>query len=183
MSEQLDNLDADLELQSELDILKEQAATLGIKVGNISVEKLKQKIADALESKTPTTVTNDVTDINNTRKQIYNEAMKLRRIRIANLDPKKKDLQGEIFTFANDFLGNVKKYVPFGESTDEGYHVPQCIYDMLQQRKFLEVKSVKRNGQTVMQTRWVKEFAIEDLPDLTEDELAKLANAQKAASA
>ena len=109
--------------------------------------------------------------------------LKLVRCRIANLDPKKKDLPGEIFTIANEYIGTVRKYVPYGEVTDDGYHIPFCIYTDLEARRFQNIRTTRdrRTGQTKTETTWQKEFAIEILPQLTEMELAQLAQAQQAA--
>ena len=109
--------------------------------------------------------------------------MKLVRVRIQNLDPKKANLPGEIFAVANEYLGDVKKYIPFGEVTDNGYHIPYCLYKMLKNRRFLNVRERKdRDGKIHVETSWVKEFALEILPDLTPEELKQLATAQIAAS-
>ena len=109
--------------------------------------------------------------------------MKLVRVRIQNLDPKKANLPGEIFAVANEYLGDVKKYIPFGEVTDNGYHIPYCLYKMLKNRRFLNVRERKdRDGRIHVETSWVKEFALELLPDLTPEELKQLATAQIAAS-
>ena len=109
--------------------------------------------------------------------------MKLVRVRIQNLDPKKANLPGEIFAVANEYLGDVKKYIPFGETTDNGYHIPYCLYKMLKNRRFLNVRERKdRDGKIHIETAWVKEFALELLPDLTPEELKQLATAQIAAS-
>lgn len=116
------------------------------------------------------------------RQQVIKEQTRLVRLRIANLDPKKNDLPGAIVTVANSYMGTIKKYVPFGEFTDEGYHVPYCIYRHLEEKKFLQITTVKdrKNGSIRTVTRWAKEFAIEVLPDLTPAELAKLAATQAA---
>lgn len=106
--------------------------------------------------------------------------MKLVRCQITNLDPKKKDIPGEIITVANQYIGTVRKYIPFGEATIEGYHIPYCIYEFLKNRKFLSIKTRKgSNGQLVVETSWAPEFAITVLPQLTKEELKKLAAAQK----
>lgn len=117
------------------------------------------------------------------QQQIYDEQMKLVRCRIVNLDPKKKDLPGEVFTIANEYLGTVRKYIPFGEVTDDGYHIPYCLYTMLEERRFLHIRVVKDRltQQLRTETQYAKEFAIEVLPPLTEAELQRLANAQRAA--
>lgn len=109
--------------------------------------------------------------------------MKLVRVRIQNLDPKKSNLPGEIFAVANEYLGDVKKYIPFGEVTDNGYHIPYCLYKMLKNRRFLNVRERKdRDGKIHVETSWVKEFALELLPDLSPEELKQLATAQIAAN-
>lgn len=116
----------------------------------------------------------------NLRQKLLSEAMKLVRVRVTNLDPKKKDLPGEIITVANEYIGTVKKYVPFGEVTENGWHVPYCIYRVMERRKFLSIKVTKRQGREHVETQWAREFALEVLPPLTESELARLAAAQTA---
>lgn len=111
---------------------------------------------------------------------LQKEALKLVRIRISSMDPKKQDLPGEFFTVANQYIGNVRKYVPFGEQTDVGYHVPHCIYEFLKSREFLHIQTRTVNGQIQTKTRYVKEFSIEVLPDLTRAEIAALAADQRA---
>lgn len=117
------------------------------------------------------------------RSRMIAEQMRLIRCRITNMDPKKKDLPGEIFTVANRILGTVRKFVPYGELTDEGYHIPYIIYQQLKDREFLQVRTTKhpRTGAPQVHTKYVREFAIEVLPPLTEQELKDLAIAQTAA--
>lgn len=110
------------------------------------------------------------------------EALKLIRLRVACMDPKKKDIPGEIITTGNRYIGTVRKFIPFGEFTDEGYHVPNCIYQVLKARKFLQIttKRDRHTGTNRTTTRWVPEFSLEVLPPLTEDELSRLAMEQQA---
>ena len=117
------------------------------------------------------------------RQQLVAEATKLVRVRITNMDPKKRDLHGEVLTVANEFIGTIRKFVPFGEQTDDGYHIPQCIFDMMSEKKFLDIRTPKdpKTGLPKVVTRWVREFALEVLPPLTPEELAQLAQAQLAA--
>lgn len=117
------------------------------------------------------------------RELMQREHMKLIRVRIANLDPKKKDLPGEIFTVANEFIGTIRKYIPYGEVTDEGWHITKILYEQLRDRKFLNISTTKdrRSGHIQTKQVWVKEFALEVLPDLTQEELNHLAIAQAAA--
>ncbi len=117
------------------------------------------------------------------RQMMRDEQMKLVRLRITCLDPKAKDLTGEVFTVANEYLGTVRKFIPYGEATENGYHVPYCLYKALKERKFLSVvtKKDQRTGANSVSTRWVPTFALEILPPLTEKEMKTLATAQIAA--
>ena len=116
------------------------------------------------------------------RQYLLQEATKLVRIRISCMDTKKPDLLGEFFTVANEYIGTIRKYVPFGEQTDGGYHVPYCIYEMLKAREFLHIQTVTHpvTKAITTKTRYIKEFAIEVLPPLTPAELKQLAADQTA---
>lgn len=170
----------------ELELLKQRADTLGIKYSpNIGVDTLKQKIEEKLadnKSSEPEVVEGEETHAQ-IRQRMQVEEMKLVRLRIANLNPDKKDLHGEIFTVANKFLGTVRKFIPYGEATDNGYHVPYVLYKQLVARKFLQIRVVQQpGGQTEVQQKWVPEFALEILEPLTQEELNRLANKQAAAA-
>ena len=71
--------------------------------------------------------------------------------------------------------------MPFGEQTENGYHVPYCIYQMLKDRKFLHIRTIKTREGERTETSYVPEFALEVLPQLTPIDLQKLATAQTAA--
>lgn len=117
------------------------------------------------------------------RQKMMKEKMALVRIRIACMNPDKKNVPGEVITVSNKYLGNIKKFIPYGEESEEGWHVERVIYDDLNNRKFLEKgqRRDKRTGRMVPFARWRKEFAIEVLPQLTKDDLKILANQQAAA--
>lgn len=184
------------EAPNELDMLKQRARLLGIThSGNIGADTLRQKISEhlsALDGESTTTATTEQVNALDPeqppvkkmtlRQKLYMENMRLVRIRIQNLDPKKKDLHGEIFVVANEYIGNVKKFIPYGEVSDVGYHVPYVILKQLQRRKFLNIRTTKgKNGTPEVHSNWAKEFAIEILPPLSKDELNRLATAQIAA--
>ncbi len=204
----------DLQMPTELDLLKQRATLMGITFSNnIGEDTLRQRIADkqaeldaaesssdeedeeqeeeqviqtasaALTSDGEQAVTKTTERPLTLREQIIKEQMRLVRVRITCLDPKKKDLPGEFLTVANEYLGTVRKFIPFGEVTDDGYHVPYCLYKMLEARKFLNIRTFKdrRTGTVRVESGYVKEFAIEVLDPLTPAELSKLATAQKAA--
>lgn len=117
------------------------------------------------------------------RAVLHERHMKLIRIRVTCMNPAKKELKGEFFTVANKHLGNVTKFVPFGEATEGGYHVPEIIYKMMQRRKYVSITTSKdkATGYERQNKTLVREFAIEVLPPLTESELQSLATAQIAA--
>lgn len=176
----------------ELALLKQRATTLGIHFSNnIGIETLKQRIKDKLEGK-PQEADAQVNALTGEepskplspeeeRAAIRKKAMKLVRLRITNMDPKKSKWPGEIITVANEYIGTVSKYIPFGEVTSDGYHVPYVIYKKLKNRKFLDIRVVKTRGKPdQVIERWVPEFALEVLPQLTPEQLKKLAAAQAA---
>ena len=183
----------DIAMPSELEVLKQRATLMNIKFSNnISVEKLREKIEAAQAKDEPEVKESAVNPLGEKQEagvkkmtlgqKIRAEQTRLIRVRIQNLDPKKKDLQGEIITVANEYMGTVRKFVPFGEVTDNGYHIPYCIYEFLKERKFINITTRKgKNGLPDIRATEAREFSIEVLPPLTEAELAQLAQAQIAA--
>lgn len=175
----------------ELELLKERARTMGIPVGNSGVDTLKKKIQDKLDGKQEVQEEgSEVTESapktrrqteQETRENLWAEHMALVRCRIYNLNPQKRDLQGEIITVANRYLGTVRKFIPFGEATDNGYHIPKVIYNDLKSRKFQQISTKQKNGKIEVSTRMVPEYNIEILPQLTMEELEELKINQAAA--
>jgi len=187
-------------VEDELTLLKDRAKLMGIKFSNnIRIESLREKIAakisgDEMPADEPTNKVNPLAVAGiaeeappvkpmTLRETLVKEQMKLVRLRIQNLDPKKKDLPGEVLCVANEYLGTVKKYIPYGEASDDGYHVPYCIFTELESRRFQNVRTYtdKATGQIRIDSSWVREFSLEVLPPLTKAELTQLANAQAAA--
>lgn len=191
-----------------LEALKSRARLMGIEFSNnIKAETLRARInakldgleeevederaglAEPAEDLTPAADLNALTGEpanapkKSFRQSLHDEQMRLVRCRITCMDPKKKDLHGEVFTIANEFIGTVKKFVPFGEVTDGGYHIPFCIFTMMDERRFLNIRVRKdpRTNREYVESNYAKEFAIEVLPALTERELQQLATAQAAA--
>lgn len=182
----------------ELSMLKARASLMGIAFSNnIGLDALKQKIADKVNGETTTQAEPEEDEepvderspvelakpAPTLRQRLLQDNMRLIRVRITCLDPKKKDLPGEIITVANRYIGTVRKFVPFGEVTEGGYHIPYVIFKMLKKRKFLNirVRPNPKGGQDIVESKYVPEFAIEELPQLTGIELERLARAQIAA--
>lgn len=168
----------------ELTLLKQRADKLGITYSNnIGVEKLKERINKHLgDSVEPDDSEEEVAEKAKTREDYYREATKLVRLRITNMNPLKKDLPGEFFTVANGVVGTIKKYVPYsGDAAEVGYHVPNVIYKMMKRRTFtVSVQQRDDKGRPYMVQRERKEFALEVLPPLTQKELDRLAQDQRA---
>ena len=196
------NPNADEQAVDELTLLKERAKVMGIPFSNnISLETLRKRVADKMEGKDEAPEVNALTGdpeiahamaakpLNQKanevalRKLMYAKQMRQVRVRITNMDPKKKDLPGEIWTVANEYLGTVRKFVPYGEQTDDGFHIPYCLYRLLDSKRFLHIRDVKdRTTGIVRQDKvWAKEFSLDVLPSLTQGELDRLAAAQAAA--
>jgi hypothetical protein len=196
---QVDDSDEVVVAVDELALLKQRANMMGIRFSNnISLDTLKERIRQRMENEVVPAAEPEVDDFpvvgavkpvlpaakaQTLRQRLYQENMRLIRLRITNLDPKKRELPGEIFTVANEYLGTVRKFIPFGSVTDSGYHVPYVIYKALKKRQFLSISTRKIPGtdKTSVEQRLVAEFALEVLPPLTSQEIAKLAASQAAA--
>ena len=196
------NPNEDEQAVDELTLLKERAKVMGIPFSNnISLETLRKRVADKMEGKDEAPEVNALTgdpeiaqalatkpldpkaNAVALRKLMHAKQMRQVRVRVTNMDPKKKDLPGEIWTVANEYLGTVRKFVPYGEQTDDGFHIPYCLYRLLDSKRFLHIRDVKdRTTGIVRQDKvWAKEFSLDVLPTLTQGELDRLAAAQAAA--
>ena len=171
----------DLPVQDELTVLKARADALGISYHpSIGVEKLREKINAALKKdEAPQEVPSaeDSETESQRRNRLRQEASKLVRIRVTCMNPHKKEWQGEFITAGNSVVGSFTKYIPF--NADEGWHVPHIIYEQLRDREcqvFVTVRDSK--GNATRRGKTIKEFAIEVLPPLTEEELKDLAQRQ-----
>lgn len=116
------------------------------------------------------------------RQIVRAKALVLRRITIVNLDPQDAELSGAVITVMNKYTGRVSKFIPFGEGSANGYHVPQIILNHLLSQKFVLRKANKSSqfGVKTYQTTMVPKFSITILPDLSTDELKSLADRQAA---
>lgn len=111
------------------------------------------------------------------------EHLALIRCQIFCNNPKKNDLRGEIITVGNKYVGTVRKMVPFGEATENGYHIQKILFEALKRRKYQKITVVKRqDGTEEVKTQLVPEYTLNVLPPLTQDELDELALRQTAAA-
>lgn len=106
-------------------------------------------------------------------------ASALIRVNISVMNPIMKEWDGEIVTGGNSLIGSIKKYVHF--NTPDGYHVPRVIYNILRDRECQIFYTAKDDrGNKVRRAKSIKEFAIEVLEPLTQEELNDLAASQAA---
>ena len=191
-----DNGAEDLALKAAaLEDLKERATKLGIKFHpTIGEDKLREKVAEAMTrldgENTPASEESDevaatsayVAPKETKAQQAYrlkSEASELIRVRVTNMNPNKREWEGEIFTAANSVVGTFRKFIPFNVP----WHVPRIILEQLRQRQFQHFTTeVDQRGNKVRRGRLIAEFAIEELSPLSEKELKELAQRQAMAA-
>jgi len=182
--------DQDTSVPSELETLKARADQMGLQYHpSIGVDKLREKVLAALASDEAKPNDQDTPvaqapaePVEETPGQqlqrLKRQAMELVRIRLTCMNPAKKDWPGEIITVGNSLVGSIKKFVPF-TGAEDGWHVPRIMYEMLVARECQVFSSGKTaRGVTMRQSKMIREFAIELLPNLTEKELHDLAQRQ-----
>jgi len=106
------------------------------------------------------------------------EAMALVRVNVTCKDPMKAAWPGELITAGNDVVGDITKYVQF--NTEEGYHIPKIVYNVLKDKMCTTFINKKINGQMTQVAKSIKAYTIEVLPALTPEELEELARDQTA---
>lgn len=178
-------------IQDEMTTLKARADMLGIKYHpSIGLDKLREKVNAAItggpaptpdadpEPEIPTVEAAPVKETETQRLiRMRREANELIRIRVTCMNPAKSEWEGEIFTVGNRAVGTIKKFVPF--NVEEGWHVPKMIYDVMKDRQCQVFYTAKdERGNKTRKGKLIKEFAIEVLPQLTQEELHDLAQRQ-----
>lgn len=181
----IDNDQTQAPAQDELTALKARADMMGISYHpSIGLEKLRDKVNAAVtgEPETPDAeqpeeaVAVEETE-NQKRTRLKNDAARLIRIRVACMNPAKKEWEGEFFSAGNAVVGTMTKYVPF--NAEDGWHVPNMILKMIQDRQCQVFYTVSDSrGNKSRKGKLIKEFSVEILPDLTPEELHDLAQRQ-----
>jgi len=170
---------------SELDLLKLRADQLGIKyhhkIGAVKLNKMidaELAVPEPAMQQANVPIATAITSGQH-RVQLTKEANRLVRIRVANMNPTKKAWPGEIYTVSNSVIGSIRKYVPF--NNEEGYHVPQMMLNMMQEKECqIFINKKLPGGIEENRPKIIKELNIEILPSLTLNELQTLAATQAA---
>lgn len=187
----------------ELSMLKERADLMGVQYHpNIGIEKLKAKIAEKTtppeeKSQVDSTYAGEeyqtivAAEQAAAGKQVAaltvptplqekmarrDKSLRLVRVRIANMNPIKGNMKGEIFSVGNAEIGFTKKFVPF--NAEQGWHIPEILLGVLQNKKFMTHYEVKMGNKRIKKNRLVPEYSIEILPPLTPQELEALKQRQ-----
>lgn len=108
------------------------------------------------------------------------EATALVRVNVMNMNPFRKEWEGDTYCVGNGVIGTIKRYVPF--NTD--WHVERALLNVMEERKcqIFTTRKDPRTGQEVKTPRTIKELQIAILPPLTEKELKELAQRQAMAA-
>ena len=172
--------DQEFEVQeSEIDAVKLIADNMGLEYHpSIGLAKLKAKIEKAKEP----IATKKVVGMNKmeARKAYIEEATKLVRVRVVNMNPMRRESKGEYFSLSNKMIGTVKRFVPF----DVEWHVEDVIYKTIKNRKFRKtIEEADGKGGKISRNIFIPEFSVEVLPMLTTKELEELAADQSARGA
>lgn len=186
-----------VEGQSEIDSLKERANIMGIKYHpNIGLDKLKAKVAAGQKSEPNPTASEEQDTIQDAQEAAVadtftpgkhktaaqfktkrkQDALRLVRIRVSNMNPVKNAMVGEIIQVGNAELGVIKKYVPF--NAEHGWHVPAVILQELRAKRYTSHFKVKINGKDQNRHRLVPEYSIEVMDPLSGKELEELKQRQ-----
>lgn len=187
----------DPEKQAELDLLRGQADAMGINYHHrAGIPKLKALIAEgqAMPGEAAETVMTDeqfqekkqfIPGVDFMTEEQFQqqfgltpqqEANKLIRCRVTCMNPLKREWRGEILTVMTSKLGTFKKFIPFD---GQPYHIPQIIFDFMKERECTTFISVKdKRGNETRKAKMMKEFSLDKLEPMTNQELKELAQRQ-----
>lgn len=160
--------------QTELETLKERADLMGIKYSpNIGIDTLREKVNAQLAKPEPEE-TGPVMTGSLRYTALREDAMKLIRVIVTNLNPSKKESEAEFFKVGNRLL-TATRLVPFEQET----HIENIILNALKGRQYCIVVHEKNSeGKKVPVRKMRKEFQIEILDPLTPEELSALKESQ-----
>ncbi|WQA18390.1 hypothetical protein [Pseudomonas phage vB_Pae_TUMS_P11] len=193
--------------RSELEVLQEKATALGIAFrSNTGVEKLREKINAVLndeavgdeEEDEATEATSSIPKPSaeagaaalkaaeaprpktegELRRDRRMAAHRLIRCRITCHNPNKNDWDAEYFSIGNDEIGTIRRLVPF----EVDWHVPEALLNFIKSKQYQHFYTVTEQTpmgpQKVRRSKSVREFSVEILPQLSEDELESLRKQQ-----
>jgi len=161
------------------ELLKEKADLLGVEYkSNVTDAKLLELIEASIKP------TKEVVKVEKTEEQKIQEVtatqhrnlMKLKRVIITCNDPQMKEWDTTPFmSVSNSLISLPRIAIPLNVE----WHIPKAYYDLLKsQRCGIDVKSKDMKGRTVTVRKEIAKYNIQDLPDLSIDEIAELKQMQ-----
>lgn len=159
----LDDIRAQLEAEYQAKLVQEKAKM----TANLEVS-MAQKSEEAGANRV---------SIGQAKLRARREALKLVRVNVMCKDPAKSAWEGEIISAGNDVIGEAKKYVMF--NTDNGYHLPQIIVNVLEAKKCtIFVNKKGKDGKMLKEAKNINAYNVQKLPPLTEEEIDELSRDQ-----
>ena len=166
------------------ELLKEKADLLGVEYKSNVTDKKLQELIEAKMKPKKDEPKQEVVEAAKTEDELVSDAMakqrkelsKLRRVIVSCNDPQMKDWESTPFySFSNSIVTLPKVTVPFNVE----WHIPQAYYDMMKEMTCgIATKGKDLKGRTVTVRKEIKKYNIQDLPDLTGEEIQELKQAQ-----
>jgi hypothetical protein len=161
------------------ELLKEKADLLGVEYkSNVTDAKLLELIEAKMKPVKAEVVVekSEEEKIQETIAESRTKLMKLRRVILTCNDPQMKEWDTTpILSVSNSIITLPKIAIPLNVE----WHIPQGYYDLLKsQRCGIDVKGKDGKGRTITVRKEIAKYNIQDLPDLTIEELAELKQMQ-----
>ena len=166
------------------ELLKEKADLLGVEYKPNVTDKKLQELIEAKMNPKKDEPKQEVMPAAKTDDEIVSEAMakqrkelsKLHRVIVSCNDPQMKDWESSPFySFSNSIITLPRVSVPFNVE----WHLPKAYYDMMKAMTCnIPTKGKDLKGRTITVPKEIKKYNIQDLPDLTIDEIKELKQAQ-----
>lgn len=160
----------------ELTTLKAKADLMGIQYSpNIGLDTLRERVNKRLQD----TKQNQQQSVNAAHVVVDTrmESMKLVKVIVTSMDQTKKDYPGEVFTVSNAVIPTIKRFVPFGIET----HVEKILLDVIKDKQCLQlVEDSQAKIKGMKKKKIIRAYAVQELPQLTVEELEELRKAQLA---
>lgn len=167
----------------EFEQLKQEADLLGITYSpNIGFDTLRQRVNEKKLTDNPTLP--ELTREEKIRRAAYAEAHRLVRCVITCHNPAKQQTKDEHIIVSGEYFGTIKRQVPYGSKTSEGWHIENAIYKHLRDKKYqvIETGNNPNTGRPYQKSYETNEYTIIVLPPLTDEQMDTLKSQQAARS-
>jgi hypothetical protein len=161
------------------ELLKAKADLLGVEYkSNVTDAKLLELIEASMKPVKAEVVVekSEEEKVQDTIAKMRMKLMKLRRVVLSCNDPQMKEWETTpILSVSNSIITLPKVAIPLNVE----WHIPQGYYDLLKGQKCgIDVKGKDGKGRTITVRKEISKYNIQDLPDLTIEEIAELKQMQ-----